>query len=186
MSTTQTNVLQHYTSDMKGATVHIVEAFHIQLADSRVQQIPAVVSLLNKLHTTFDAQSKELDTHLSRFGGDTAGTLKAAVTAVTGTLAGLYGKLRQDPVSKILRDNYTALSLAQVSNSMLHTTALGVGDQLLAGATLRHMKEIAPLIIEVGEAILPVVEQELSEEVTVAAGSSATALENLRQVWSRS
>ncbi|MGV3660746.1 MAG: hypothetical protein ACO1TE_11200, partial [Prosthecobacter sp.] len=113
--------------------------------------------------------------------------LKEAVTSVTGALAGLYGKVRKHPLSRILRDNYTALSLATVAYEMLHTTALGLGKQALADTALKHLKEIAPLIMAVTKIMPEVVLQELAaDDPAIDTSVAGKALENTLNAWCES
>ena len=180
----QQESLQHYISDMMSATNHLTEAFARQVEDAEVKKDPAVLSLITRLHSVSTTQFQALKTELDRFGPGPTDAVKSAITAITGSMAGLYDKVRSTPVSKMLRDDYTALSLAVVSNSMLHVTALSANDALTARVALTNMEQLAPLIVEVGEAILPVVERELEFPGKIA-GAAATALTNVRQVWNK-
>ncbi|MBA2276221.1 MAG: hypothetical protein H0W06_00535 [Chloroflexia bacterium] len=57
-----------------------------------------------------------------------------------GKAAGIIDKVREDSISKALRDDYTAYNLAAISYTMLHTTAMAVGDgaaQQFAGEGLK-------------------------------------------------
>ncbi|MBN9416960.1 MAG: hypothetical protein J0I12_16055 [Candidatus Eremiobacteraeota bacterium] len=185
MATQTESSLRGHISDMKAATDHLVEAFTHQLADQGVQKNATLSALVQRLQTTAKSQSQRLEAELDRFGAPASDGVKGLVAAVAGTVAGLYDRMRSNTVSRMLRDDYTAMSLAVVSNSMLHVTALAADDPALAATALRNMEELAPLIIEVGEAILPVVELELSEEFTPRAGAASTALENVRSVWKK-
>jgi hypothetical protein len=178
--------LQGHISDMKAATDHLCEAFTRQGEDRAVQANSHVATLIGRMQQVTEQQSSALKKEMERFGAEAAEPIKHALAAMTGSLAGLYGRVRPDTVSRMLRDDYTALSLASVSNSMLHVTALAGDDALAAALALRNMEQLAPLIIEVGEAVLAVVEQELNEEFSPRPGVSARALENVRQVWSPS
>ena len=185
MTATQTS-LHHHISDMKAATDHILGAIKRQAEDAEVRKIPEVSALTGRIQVTLEGQSQALESEIRRIGQSPTDSLKDVVTAVTGTITGLYDKVRNPPVSRNLRDNDASLSLAIVSNSMLHVTALAADDQATANLALRNMQELAPLIVQLGEAILPVVERELAADFTPKAGSSQTALENVRKVWAKS
>lgn len=184
MTATQTS-LHHHISDMKAATDHILGAVQRQAEDAEVQKFPEVAGLIGRIQTTLQGQSQALESQLKMLGETPADGLKSMVTAVTGTLTGLYDKVRSHTVSRNLRDDYTALSLATVSNSMLHVTALAAGDQPTAALALRNMQELAPFIVQLGESILPVVERELSADFSPKPGSAQLALENVRKVWGK-
>ena len=68
---------------------------------------------------------------------------------------------------------------------MLHTTALAVGERDVAELALRHLKDYAPLVIELGEAVPEIVVRELSTEGKVmgSADAAAQAKQNACQAW---
>lgn len=185
MATQTETSLRGHISDMKAATDHLLEAFTHQLADEGVQKDATVSGLIQRLQVTAKSQSQRLEGELNRFGAPASDGVKGLLAAVAGSVAGLYDRMRSNTVSRMLRDDYTALSLAVVSNSMLHVTALAADDSALAATALRNMEELAPLIVEVGEAILPVVELELSQEFPPRSGAAGTALQNVRSVWKK-
>ena len=91
-------------------------------------------------------------------------TAKAAVATALGAFAGLYDKVRKDPVSRMLRDDYTALNMASFSYTMLHTTALAFHDEPVASLALKHLQDLTPLIMHLNEVVPHVVVKELQDE----------------------
>ena len=84
----------------------------------------------------------------------------------------------------MLRDDYTALSLAAISYTMLHTTALALNDQPTAELALRHLKDFTPLITEISRVIPQVVVHELTEDFPTVNMSSATAsMRSTQEAW---
>lgn len=177
--------LRGHISDGKAATDHILEAVRRQLEDDKMKQNPTANALVGRISQSLTAQSGSLQSQLERFGAPSTHPVKEAFSMITGAMAGLYDKVRPQSLSRMLRDDYTALSLAVVSNSMLHTTALAFGDQSAADVALSNMKQLSEFIIELGEAVLPAVEKELSEQFQVQTGASQTALTNVRRVWNK-
>lgn len=177
------SLLQGHLSDMKGACDHICEALARQQSDSDLKSDSNSLALITRLHTLMERHSQTLKTEMERFGTLPTDPVKHAVSALTGMLAGLYDKVRSEKVSRMLRDDYVAFSLASVSQSMLHTTALAVGDTRVAEVALELMKQTAASIVELGEAVLPVVERETALDVSVQQGAAAQALSNVRGVW---
>lgn len=175
--------LQGHVSDMLGATDHILQAIKRQLNDSKVQESHTTMGTLRKVEKVLTHQCSHLEQHLNTFGAPPTHPLKDAYSQLTGFMAGMYDKLRPDPVSRMLRDDYTALNLAVVSNSMLHVTALALRDPVTASLALEHMGQISPLIVELGEIILPVVVKEVGEDHQVDKTAANTALVNVREVW---
>jgi hypothetical protein len=175
--------LKGHISDMMAVTEHILEAVRRQVEDNTVKQSPQTLSLLSRVEQTLQMQVSSLRTQLERYGSISTNPLKEAFSHVTGAMAGLYDKVRPQTISRMLRDDYTALSLAVVSNSMLMTTALCINDSTTAQTAHNNMSQLASLIIQLGEAVLPEVERELAGEHAVQPGASQTALSNVRKVW---
>lgn len=183
-STVQTENLQMYVNDTAAMARHIESAFALQCKDEDVRCHIAAHELIEKIHSTLTEQRVEMERQAHALSSGVSAALKEAVTHLAGTLAGLYGRVRKHPLSRILRDNYTALSLACVSYEMLHTTALGMNEKLLADTALRHLKELTPHIMGVTKIIPAVVLEELAKDdpaidITVA----GQALENTLGAW---
>lgn len=177
--------LQGHVSDMKAATEHILEAVKRQNADSRVSQSTPTHALLQRIETSLQMQIQQLTTQLERYGPSSPNPMKEAFAQITGAMAGLYDKVRPQTISRMLRDDYTALSLATVSNTMLHTTALVLNDPQCAHVALLNTQQLAGFIVELGQAVLPEVESDLAREgLNVQEGASHMALGNVRRAWS--
>ncbi|WP_395742862.1 hypothetical protein [Prosthecobacter sp.] len=188
MSTTTTDTqndnLRMYVNDTAAMAKHIEGAFDQQRQDDDVRSHPAVRALIEGMHLTLAAQRTAMERHAEELGGGVGAAVKEAVTTLTGALAGLYGKVRKHPLSRILRDNYTAISLACVAYEMLHTTALATGQKSLADTAVRHLKELTPLIMGVTKIIPEVVVQELAkDDPRIDTSVAKQALENTLNAW---
>lgn len=183
-SDTHNDNLRMYVNDTAAMAKHIENAFDQQREDSDVQSHPEAHRLIERMHSTLLAQRKQMEVHAEAEGGGVGAAVKEAVTSITGAFAGLYGKVRKHPTSRILRDNYTALALACVAYEMLHTTALGLGKQALADTALKSLRELAPLIIAVTEIIPGVVLRELaSDDPNIDTSVEIQARENALTAW---
>lgn len=186
-SDTQNDNLRMYVNDTAAMAKHLENAFDQQRTDADVQKYPAAHQLIERMHRTLAAQRAAMEKHAEDEGGGVGAAVKEAVTSITGSLAGLYGKVRMHPTSRILRDNYTALALACVAYEMLHTTALGLGRQALADTALKHLRELAPLIISVTEIIPGVVLRELAEDdPNIDVSVETQARDNAISAWQQS
>ena len=179
--------LRPYLADMAAVEKHILEAVERQREDDDIKQFADASQLLGRIESTLKTHVQSLEAQLQGYsGGGAAGAVKEAVTGVLGAIAGLYDKVRKDPASRALRDDYTALSLASISNGMLHTTALGLSQGTVAELAKRHLEEINSLIMELGLAIPRVVLKELSfEGYPVETGVAEKAVQNLKESWGR-
>ena len=180
------DTLQKYVSDMLALERHIHDAVRRQKDDNDVKKHPEASRVINRIEATLDEHIEHLERHLKAIGGNSASPVKEAVSAVAGVAAGLYDKVRSEEVSKMLRDDYTALSLAAISYTMLHTTGLALSDHQTAEIALHHLGHWTPLIVEISEVIPLVVTKELADNgLGVSAAVGQEAIRNTQQLWSR-
>lgn len=136
-------------------TRHVGEAVARHAKDDRVHRIAGAGAVIDNASAVLQRQLAVLERHGKAIGGTGwAGAAKDSLTAVTGFFTGLYGTLRGEAASRMLRDDYTGLSFLLVCTQMLHTTALAVGDATTADLCRRHIQEIAPIIIAIN-GVLP-------------------------------
>jgi ferritin-like metal-binding protein YciE len=154
--------IQTYVSDMLALERHIREPLARQYDDKALSQFAGANDIVATLKAMTDAHIISLDAHLKSLGGHEASEVKSAWATLLGVGAAAVDSIRKTRVSKNLRDDYTALSLAAVSYTMLHTTALALGDDATARLAERHLDDITPFIREIGRAIPRIVLQELA------------------------
>src|SRR5215210_4763893 len=178
--------LQQYVSDMLAVERHLLPALENQSKDDRFAQYPEAQRLVNRIESTVRSHIKGLEQHLESLGGDPASPIKSAVTAVLGVAASVIENVRTDPVSKNLRDDYTALNLAAIGYTMLHTTGQALMDQQTADLAASFLMDYTPLITEISKVIPEVVVSELRDETEVLDPAAAEqAVERTQQAWSR-
>ena len=183
-STSPTSNLRMYVNDMVALEKEILHALAKQCDDERVQADPDCAALVKQIHRATEARLLDLENHAAAIGSETGATIKEAVAGVAGTLAGLYDKVRKHPVSRMLRDDYTAMSLAATGYSMLHTTALAYRDIPVANVALRHLRDVTPHVMELSRIIPRVVVRELAEDDnSVDCSVSELAERNTLEAW---
>ena len=179
--------LQQQLGDMLALTRHMTAALEKQLESTKLLRFNDARSFVQRAHDVLESQSSSIARELESVGGDGASSLKSAMTSVTGTAAGLLGRVRPESVSRTLRDDYTALSFASISYSMLHTTALSLHNQSVAQLAQQHLKELAGLVMRLSDEVPKAVVNELAREalpVDVTVG--AEAVEHAQQAWAQS
>ena len=180
------DLLTTYLSDALALERHLYEAFDRQANDSAVRACPQAKGVVDRLHTTAKMHIDALDGHLRALGGRSTSTVKEAVTTVLGMAAGMLDKVRTYPAAKMLRDDYTALSMGAISYTMLHTTALALKELPTAQLARQHLQDYTPLIVEISEAMPFIVVQELGDDALVVDANVATeALRNTHSAWTR-
>jgi hypothetical protein len=179
-----TALLRLYVNDMLAVDKHILEAIERQAADVRLQLFADVSVLVGDIAQTLRSQISELEPHVAALGGESGALLKTAVTSVAGAVAGLYDKVRKDPVSRMLRDDYTALNLAAISYGMLYTTGIALSDKAVANVSQRHLGQLTRLVIRLNQVIPGVVVTELAQDGhTVEENAGTTGRETIEQAW---
>lgn len=177
------STLRQYVNDMLALEKGLLEAVERQRADERVKAMTDANTVILRIHSLLHEHVSVMENHGAALGSTPGGMLKDAVSSVTGAVAGLYDKLRQDPVSRMLRDDYTVLNLAAVSYGMLHTTGLALRDLVVANVALRHLQQLTPLIIELNRIIPSIVTKELGDEHDVDPEAASLANQHIEQAW---
>lgn len=152
-----------YVSDMIALEQHILQPIQAQANDEALQSIPSALKCINAMIMTVESHVRQLEARLEALGGHGGVGVKSGVASMMGAVAAAIENVRKTEVSKDLRDDYTALCLGSVSYTMLHTTASGLHDQLTADLAIRHLRDYATLIVQLGAVIPTVVLKELGD-----------------------
>ncbi len=155
--------IRTYVSDMITVEHHILQPVKKQLEEDEVAGLPAAKTVLTKIKDLLELHISDLDEHLASLGGHPASGLKAGVGDTLGALAAAVQDFRKTKLSKGLRDDYAALSLAAVAYEMLYTTPLSLGSQETAELAIRHLKDITSSIMDLTRLVVDVVVAELFE-----------------------
>jgi ferritin-like metal-binding protein YciE len=162
VSDEQRQTIADYVGDMAALESHIEEALDRQLTE--VKSDPVALAAVRDFH---DMVKRHRDTlkAMDEETGKTIGTpIKEAGAALFGKAAGIIDLLRSEGISKGLRDDYAAFSLAAISYSMLHTTATALGDSRVASLAERHLRDHADAIMRINEIMPEVVTRELEND----------------------
>ncbi len=186
MATSTAPTINTYISDMLALEQHIETPLQAQINDADVQAAPAAIRVIRETYDTVLARITALEARLDAVGGHAASPIKNAVTSLFGAAAAVIDKARKTEVSKALRDDYTALCLASAGYTMLHTTALGLGDHATATLAENHLSGVATQIMKINKVIPAIVLGELSEMgVSVDPTVAATAEKDSEEAWSK-
>jgi ferritin-like metal-binding protein YciE len=171
-------IVTKYLADQLGLQGHIYQAIDKQVKETEDE--PDVNPLLSQIRDQLEQQTNELRARLEALGGKATSPIKEAGASLLGVAAGVIDKLRAEEVSKDFRDNYTAISLSNISYVMLISTALACGDQETAQIAARHLKQNAKTIMDIGSLIPTIVVRDLSDLTDL----NANAVEEARQMYS--
>jgi ferritin-like metal-binding protein YciE len=181
----RSETLQKYVSDMVAVEDHIANAVKRQTDHEDVyKHSPQASQVIQNIAQMTEQHAQHLKQHLESIGGDPAKGIKEVATAAMGVVAGMYDKVRTESVSKMLRDDYTALNLAAVGYTMLHTTGLALRDQATADLALRHLKHYTSIIMQINQIIPSVVVADLRDDVSMLNEASIQqATQNTQDAW---
>ena len=183
----RTAILNDYVTDMSAVEGHILAAVERQLASDATANYPDAVSALTSLKTALKKHVDSLEAYNAKTeGGGVKEAIKEAVTGALGVAAGFYDQIRQtDKVSRMVRDSYTATSLAAVSYHMLYTSALALKADDLAALALRNLEDLTGLIGRLSEVVCTVVAAELgAEDKAIDASVGQEAVRKTQETWS--
>ena len=180
----QKSALQKHLNDMLGVEDHILKAIGRQRENEDVRNTVEANKVIIEIERVLKEHTAALENLVKGYGGKSV--LKDAVSEALGFVAGLYDKVREHTVSRMLRDDYTALSLAAMAYTALHTTGLAFKDRGVADLAERHLKDITPLLVEISKVLPHVVAKEVAEENDFAVDGSVgvQATVNTQAAWS--
>jgi hypothetical protein len=158
------HALQAYVGDVLALERHIKEPIARQVQFDAATTSADVSRTIARIALMTDVHIRALEEQLQQLGGSAAAPLKSAVATALGAGAAAIDGVRKAKVSKSLRDDYAALSLAAISYTMLHTAALGIGDGSTATLAKRHLDDVAEVVVEIKRIMPAVVLQELLDD----------------------
>lgn len=176
--------IKQYVNDMIGLETDISRAIRGQLDDNRVTKRPELTSILDGVATASEARLERLKALSKEEGGALGSAIKEGVTTATGILAGLYGRVREHPVSKMVRDDIIAQTAASTSYGMLLTLALSAGHSTCAAIAEEGLKSCSPSVTRLTGEMPDIVAEELAEDEPSANPAAAhVALAAIRDSW---
>jgi uncharacterized membrane protein YgdD (TMEM256/DUF423 family) len=174
-----------YISDMLGLERHILIPFQKQQNDEDVQAQAGAKRLVDKIATTAKEHIDALTARLDAVGGHAGSQVKSGFASALGTVAGVIGGVRKMEVSKDIRDDYTAMCLASAGYTMLHTTALALGDLETADLAKKHLSDYAACVLKASAVLPSVVLSELSQNgLSIDPSVAAKAQRDTEEAWS--
>jgi len=176
--------IQTYVSDMLALERHIALPLKRQLGMDDTSKYGPALAAIATIEGLNDAHVMALDQCLQQLGGHEASAIKSAWASLLGAGAAAIDSVRKTKVSKNLRDDYTALNLAAISYTMLHATAVGLGDTTTADLAKRHLCDYARCIMQIVQIIPDVVLEELQDDgESVQTGAAALIRLQTNEIW---
>ena len=151
-----------YVGDMVALESHIEEALDRQLKETKDD--PEALAAVQRFHDMVKQHRDSLKSLQDEVGSTAGNPIIEAGSTLLGKAAGVINLVRTEGISKGLRDDYAAFILAAISYSMLHTTALSLGNRKVADVAERYLTDYAGAIERINEVMPGVVERELAKD----------------------
>ncbi len=182
----RSDAIQKHLSDQIGLERHILEAIERQREDEKLREEVEANKLVIQIERTLNQHVTALESLAEAYDAQVESVVKKAVTELLGVAAGLYDKVRDHKVSRMLRDDYTALSLAAMGYTAFHTFGLGIKEERIANLALSHLKDLTPLLVELSKVLPVMVAKEGKEEYDFAFDHEVgtLAVSNTQEAWS--
>jgi ferritin-like metal-binding protein YciE len=180
--TTQETIVK-YISDMYALEEHIAQPLKSQAKDEDFSPYPEARALVTRILSSTEKALVQLETMAKGMGGDARSGIKSAVTAAAGVAAAVINEGRTHPITKKLRDDYTALCLASMGYELLHVTGNALGSPEVAALAQARLHELAGFIMELSHEIVPVAVKELAGTNAVDLSTVALSQKNVKAAW---
>lgn len=174
--------LSTYTNDLLNFNKHFLSVVRSQKTSDTLNNTKAV-DLLHNIDIAITTQINELENFDDLIEESRFEFFKEKAATLFGTIAGNIDTLRKDPVSKILRDDYTALSMLSSGYTMLYTAALMNENTNLANFAKNSLERVAQLIAETNQTMPFVVAEELADSNTEWNAIAKKALTETQKAW---
>src|SRR3954447_14176656 len=167
-TTTRTNLdeksqktIADYVGDVVALEGHIEAALDRQLSMGKDETFSKIIQ---QYHDSV-RDSRDRAKAFQEVVGSTAGNPVIEKGAdLLGAIAGMIDKIRAEGLSKNLRDDYTAFNMAAISYTMLHTTAMALGDTQTEQFAATGLRTYARLVQDINQHIATVVVDELKKD----------------------
>lgn len=184
----RSDLITKHIADITALEQHILEAVQRQRDDESVKADVNVNRVVMEIERVLTSHLAALKTLAESYDGEGESLVKKAVAGAAGIAAGLYDKLRESELTRNLRDDYTALSLATMGYTAMHSFGLGIGEPRIADLAGRHLGELTPLLIELSKLIPMTTITDLAKEhpdLGIDTSKISEAVENTQRAWPR-
>ncbi|MEP6781099.1 MAG: hypothetical protein ABJC26_14485 [Gemmatimonadaceae bacterium] len=183
------DALNSYITDMLALEEHIAKAVDAQLNDLRKDH-PDFAQTLSKASTTTAKHIGALTALKTSRNMDATSSVAEAVKRAGSVVAGLGAAaidlVRSESLSKNLRDDYTAYSLASIGYQMLLTSAVAMSDEEVSGHARTHFADYAQIVMDLSRAIPSAVIEDLKlQQLPVRGDAGELVAKEIKEIWEK-
>jgi hypothetical protein len=184
MNDKQRHALVTSIHDMLALERDILHAVGGQLADERIDRHPGLRNILQDIVAGSQFRADTWERLSKEHGGGLGATVKGGLMAVAGAVAGIYDKLREHPVSRMVRDDIIALDVAVTGYGMLLTLGRCLDHKEAVALSQLAMVACAPLVVRLDFELPLIIAMELAEDGPEPDTAAVElAQDAIRQVW---
>jgi ferritin-like metal-binding protein YciE len=175
MDTNDEKTINKTISDWVGDIValegHVEEAMdhQLQIKSSNAQ----LEQTIQTFHDTVRASKQRAVAYQEQYGTTAGNPVIKTGAELLGKAAGLIDRIRKDTVAKALRDDYTAFNHVAIAYTMLHTTAMALGDSATEAFAEQGLRTYAGLVQEINHMLPLAVVEDLKANDEVPSVESA-------------
>jgi ferritin-like metal-binding protein YciE len=148
----QTNkTISDWLGDIVALESHVEEAMDRQL-ELKVDDA-ALTAAVKRFHDSVRASKQRAVAYQQQYGSTAGNPVIKVGSNLLGKAAGMIDKIRNDSISKSIRDDYTAYNHVAIAYTMLHTTSMALGDQATQDFAEQGLRTYASLVQEVNHII---------------------------------
>jgi ferritin-like metal-binding protein YciE len=140
-----------WLGDIVALESHVEEAMDHQLKLEAPSD--ALNQAIKQFHDSVRASKHRAIAYQEQYGSTTGNPIIKAGSELLGKAAGLIDKMRNDSVSKALRDDYTAYNHVAIAYTMLYTTAMALGDHATQQFAEEGLRTYASMVQELNHVI---------------------------------
>lgn len=135
-----------WIGDIVALEGHVEEAMDRQLD---LKGNAELTSAIKRFHDAVRDNKQRAVAYQETYGSEPGNPIIKAGTNVLGKAAGMIDKMRNDAISKALRDDYTAYNHLAIAYTMLHTTAMAMGDEVTKHFAEAGLRSYAGMVMEI-------------------------------------
>jgi ferritin-like metal-binding protein YciE len=150
-----------WVGDIVALESHVEEALDHQLEITSTNA--SLKSTIQTFHDTVKASKDRAVAYQEQYGSTPASGVLKTGAELLGKAAGLIDKLRKDTIAKALRDDYTAFNHVAIAYTMLHTTAMALGDSATEAFAEQGLRTYAGMVQEINSVMPQAVVEDLKD-----------------------
>ena len=174
--------ISDWVGDIVALESHIEEAMDKQL--KLESENPALTATIKRFHDSVRDSKARAVKYQEQYGSESGNPIKKAGTTVLGKAAGLIDMIREDSISKSLRDDYTAFNLLAMGYTMLHTTSMALEDQQTKTFAEQGLRTYARMVQDVNHVMPEAVLHDLKKNSEYNVQDTAIVAECRRTIES--